>query len=311
MLILNILLTHQCGICYSKSIALAKERPMNLQQFEEQFGTDKQCFEYLFAHRFSSGFRCNRKPGCIEKGKLNRLTDSKFRCSNCRHQYSLRVGSMFEGSRIPINKWFRAIWLISTQKCGTSGLWLQKELELGSYPTAFKMLQEIRFKMRQEKLQGTVFVEVYKKVKEMNEGFDLESDYAIIAVEVEGTKMTIEKICMRKTECSDDDIVNFLKTSVEQGSTVVISNHVFWYDDVSDIGYTVKTARTDGGLLQPVSFVVSHLQKEGLIGIKQDYCSNKQADVYSNECCFKFNNRNPRKRFYKLLDACCKFSSPE
>jgi hypothetical protein len=269
---------------------------MDIQQFEDEFGTDEQCFEYLYAQRCADGFHCTRTEKCVERRKWYRLSGSKVKCSWCKHQYSLLVGSMFQGSRVPIHKWFRAIWLIATQENGAGGMWLQKELDLGSYPTALNMLHKVRGRMIQEKLQGTVFVDVLQRVTD---------EYAVISVEVEMVEKKIKKICMCKFDFSGYDISDFIERSVEQGSTIVTDS--IWHMELSDMGYIVKDGNKTDIMLQPVGAVVSFLKKRGLLGTPQGYCCDTYLDEYFAECCFKFNNRNPKKRFYKLLQECCTF----
>jgi len=284
---------------------------MNLQQFEDKFDTNKKCFEYIWSQRYPDGILCKLKPECIEKGFGHRLTDSKYRCGywKCRTPYSARTGTIFQGSRIPINKWFKAIWLISTNINGTSGLWLQKKLELGSYPTAWRMLYEIRGRMKLDKLQGTVFIDVYqKKIHPYSD----EDDYIIIAVEVDAVNMSIKKIRMcksyelREIYDSDDYIIEFVQSSIEQESTIITANRQ-WHNKLSDMGHILKSSTSTDKLLEPVEVVISHLRKKGLLGTPQGYCTDKFLNSYLDECCYKFNNRNSTKRFYELLEICCKY----
>jgi len=57
-------------------------------------------------------------------------------CSSCEHQSSVRAGTIFQDTRLPLTVWFRVIWWVTSQKTGASALNLQKVLGLGSYRTA-------------------------------------------------------------------------------------------------------------------------------------------------------------------------------
>ena len=65
-------------------------------------------------------------------------------CAACGHQASVIAGTIFQGTRIPLSVWFRAIWWVVSQKNGASALGLQRVLGLGSYRTAWTWLHKLR-----------------------------------------------------------------------------------------------------------------------------------------------------------------------
>lgn len=95
------------------------------------------------------------EDGKREKGGRKGL----WKCATCRKQFTVTVGTIFEGSRIPLGKWLMAIHKICSSKKGISALQLSRELEL-TYKTAWFMAHRIRYGMSQEpmrsKLTGTV-----------------------------------------------------------------------------------------------------------------------------------------------------------
>ena len=111
---------------------------------------------------------------------------------------------------------------------------------------------------------------------------------------------------MCKFDFSDYDISDFIKRSVEQGSTIITDS--IWHEELSDMGYIVEDGNKTDTMLQPVEAVVSSLRKMGLLGTPQGYCCDTHLDKYFDECCFKFNNRDPKERFYILLRECCRFT---
>ena len=68
-------------------------------------------------------------------------------CVACGHQVSVTAGTIFQGTRMPLVLWFRAIWCVTSQKNGTSALGLQRALGLGSYETAWTWLHKLRCAM--------------------------------------------------------------------------------------------------------------------------------------------------------------------
>ncbi|MEK7468831.1 MAG: IS1595 family transposase [Planctomycetota bacterium] len=106
---------------------------------------------YIEAVRWPSGPVCPH-CGCTEREKVARLkpdAEKKIRkgllfCVACRKQFTCTVGTIFEDSHIPLNKWLLAFYLISSSKTGISALAIQRHLELGSYRTAWFLCHRVR-----------------------------------------------------------------------------------------------------------------------------------------------------------------------
>ncbi len=100
---------------------------------------------YLESIRWPDGTRC---PHCGSEevtrlqGKAHR--PGVFKCRACRKQFTVTVGTIFESSHIPLQKWIMAFHLLCSSKKGVSSLQLQRELGLGCYRTALFMTHRIR-----------------------------------------------------------------------------------------------------------------------------------------------------------------------
>src|ERR1700677_3806069 len=112
----------------------------------------------------------NGEPVCRHCGSVNayRMAGATCRpglcrCRDCKKQFTVTVGTIFEDSHIPLAKWVRAIHLISTSKKGISSLQLMRNLGLGSYQSAWFMSHRIRLEMKHgpeaAMLKGTVEVD--------------------------------------------------------------------------------------------------------------------------------------------------------
>src|ERR1019366_2488864 len=75
------------------------------------------------------------------------LADGRWSCSGCGRKVSVTAGTIFDRSRIPLQQWFAAAWYITNQKHGVRALGLQRLLGLGSYQTAWTILQKLRTAM--------------------------------------------------------------------------------------------------------------------------------------------------------------------
>ncbi len=123
--------------------------------------TEDDAREYLEKLRWPHGPVC---PHC-ESNNVTRLHGEKHRagtiqCNGCREQFTVTVGGVMESSHIPLVKWVLAFHLLCSSKKGMSALQLQRELNLGSYRTAWFMAHRIRHAMEgqpmQEQLKGYV-----------------------------------------------------------------------------------------------------------------------------------------------------------
>jgi transposase-like protein len=94
--------------------------------------------------------RLNGEGGA--KGKKHR--PGLFQCNSCRQQFTVTVGTIFEDSHVPLRKWLMAFALLCSAKKGISALQLQRELDLGTYRTAWHMAHRIRHAMSREPLAG-------------------------------------------------------------------------------------------------------------------------------------------------------------
>ena len=98
----------------------------------------------------------NAKSGqrTTKKGTVSCRRIWKCRDKDCRKQFSVLVGTVFESSKVPVSKWLLALYLVSAAKNAISALELQRHLGLGSYQTAWFMLHRLREAMKREPLAG-------------------------------------------------------------------------------------------------------------------------------------------------------------
>ena len=100
---------------------------------------------HLEAQRWPNGPVC---PHCGVIGEATRLAGAKHRpglleCRACRRQFSVTVGTVFERSHVPLNKWVLAVQLLTSSKKGMSSHQLSRMLDV-TYKTAWFMSHRIR-----------------------------------------------------------------------------------------------------------------------------------------------------------------------
>ena len=118
------------------------DTPRSLTEFEQRFGDEDACAEYLAEARWPDGFVC---PGCGSK-KAWRLESKPwtYECVGCGRQTSVTAGTIMHHSKLPLTTWFWAAFVMATQPSGISALQLQRELSLGSYKTAWLLCTKLR-----------------------------------------------------------------------------------------------------------------------------------------------------------------------
>lgn len=114
---------------------------LSLPAFLADYGTVRQCERALEAARWPEGFVC---PRCAGKrhSRFHRSEQAYWQCSDCRHQSSLRSGTVFEHSRLPLTTWLLAMYLLGQSKTNLSALELMRHLGV-SYPAAWRMKHKL------------------------------------------------------------------------------------------------------------------------------------------------------------------------
>ena len=123
---------------------------LNLVQIIEHFSTEKKARAYLESIRWPDGPACPHCGGTekiysIEENKAKKIRAGLYECGDCHGQFTVTVGTIFERSKVPLNKWLIAWYMLCSSKKGFSAAQLQRMLGLGSYRTAWFMMHRIRF----------------------------------------------------------------------------------------------------------------------------------------------------------------------
>lgn len=286
-----------------------EEYPRTLIEFEKQFTTEEQCHDYLFHIRWPEGFHCPRCGGV----KAWPCEGTLFKCSSCTYKVSIIVGTIFQGTHLPLGIWFRAIWWIVSQKSGASALNLQKILGLGSYKTAWSLLHKLRRAMvrpGRESLSGVIEVdETY--IGGMEEGVrgreTEKKSLVVIAAEEDGTG--IGRIRMKQVKnVASESLHTFVEEAIEPGSTLHTDG---WegYSGIGKKGYrhkvtVIRKRKESASTLLPRVHRVASLLKRWLMGTHQGAVRHQHLEYYLDEFTFRFNRRTSRDRgklFYRLL----------
>lgn len=143
---------------------------LTLDEIQSRFSTDESARRYLEEIRWPNGVAC---PHCknqdqkriweIKPNEAAKIRAGLYQCAECKKQFTVTVGTIFEDSHIQLRKWLVAWYLLCSSKKGISSLQIQRMLGLGSYRTALFMMHRIRYAISHPSftgmLKGTVEVD--------------------------------------------------------------------------------------------------------------------------------------------------------
>jgi DNA-directed RNA polymerase subunit RPC12/RpoP len=116
---------------------------ISLIEWQKRFGTESNCIKALEKVRWPQGFQC---PACGSRQHIFVATRKLYQCSKCRHQVSITADTLFHATKVPLVKWFWAIYLMASDKGGISALRLSKHIGI-SWISARNILKKIRTAM--------------------------------------------------------------------------------------------------------------------------------------------------------------------
>ena len=131
---------------------------MDIKTFSDIFGTEEACVEYLARKRWPHGPTCD-KCGVVNDA-LKTARSRYWSCRACGNMFSVTKGTPFEHTRLPLVKWFLAIFLIATSSKGVPVMVISRQLAI-SYKSAWFLTHRIRALLGEDDalLRGVVEVD--------------------------------------------------------------------------------------------------------------------------------------------------------
>ena len=117
---------------------------ISLLEMMETFSDEQVCIDHLRAIRWANGAYC---PHCGST-KVYHFSDNRtHKCGDCRQRFSIKVGTIFEDTKLPLRKWFMAIWMVTSHTKGIASTQLAKDLQI-TQKSAWFVLHRLRHAAR-------------------------------------------------------------------------------------------------------------------------------------------------------------------
>lgn len=141
------------GIQFQKGLSLA--------QFMKDYGTEAQCEAAFMQARWRNGFEC---PKCSHASayEFTRHERHYWQCKGCHYQCTLRAGTIMEHSRLPLTKWYLAIYLMTQSKTNIAALAMMRQLGItwkAAWLLKHKLMEVMAQREADRPLQGDVSVD--------------------------------------------------------------------------------------------------------------------------------------------------------
>lgn len=287
---------------------------LSFLQFQDRYSDEDKCLSHLIELRWPEGFEC---PHCSAKRSCFKPSRGVFECYECRKLTSPTAGTVFHRTKVPLRKWFWAIYWLSTPKKSVSTLFLSRQLEV-NYRTAWCMRLKIQRAManrdKQYALGGAVEIdEIWiggKQKREERREFGPNKTPFFLAVSEDkiGAPRFAKASELESGYCAEE-IQEATRQAVPdpQASTLKGDSHRA-HQGMANHGYTVETSQqaknpeVTAEHLKWVNIVTSNL-KRYLISTHHGVFP-KFRQPYISEFLYRFNRRFwPGQAFDRLLFA--------
>lgn len=282
------------------------------------FNSEKACKDALIEARWGSEDTLDVVCPYCGQHHCVRRKDGRFRCNHCKRNFSVLVGTIFENTKLPLQKWFVAMYLVSSHKKGVSSWQLGRDLGIRQ-ASAWYMLHKIRSLYAQDDsiaLTGEVECdEAFFGGSVSNKHEDKKEAHS----QGGATKQPIfgmiarngRVVAMKVDNCKKETLLPIIDQFVDKDAVLFtdeknVYSHVFDETGITHmaINHSKKQYAKGNIYTNSIEGFWSHFNRM-VIGIYHQI-SEAYLQRYIDEQCFRWNTRKEPEsnRFAYMFNAC-------